>query len=245
MRRLFFLVLLCLGVEFGLAYEWRSHNRMGWNARDIFIGEKGPPFPVDQQLVEFLRQYGGELDTRAGDPYENAFTDEDHNEGYLRGPSDACVYREEACWQLGSVFGKKIGALTCTFDHFLPKLALPLGQEEASTHARYYFDMAVKLYKAAKCDSRGKAGLYYQWAARALVLDFLNMMTYGALERRPTSAMAAGWWVCQERVHSSSFSLRKSGGGLSLSRANIRRRTGRLSGPESSSTRLIASPTMG
>jgi len=69
-------------------------------------------------------------------------------------------------------------------------------------------------------------------------------MTYGALERRPTPAMAAGWWVCQERAHSSSFSLTKSGGGLSLSRANIRRRTGRLSGPESSSTRLMASTTM-
>jgi hypothetical protein len=78
------------------------------------------------------------------------------------------MYDERDCWDLGGQFSKKFGALPCTFDHFLPKLSLPLGQKEATDHARLYFNWAVKLYKAAKCDPDGRGPAFFLSAARAL-----------------------------------------------------------------------------
>jgi hypothetical protein len=161
-------ISVSLMATFLAAYEWTSHNRMAWNARDSLTNDSRAILSIGSELKTFLQTYGDDLDTRAGKRSNDNYTDEDHCEGYFRAQREACAYREEACSQLGSLLGRKVGTATCTFDHFLPKLTLPLGQEEATRHARYYVDLAVKLYKAAKCDDQGKAALYYRWAARAL-----------------------------------------------------------------------------
>ena len=104
-----------------VAYEWNAHKGMALNARDIFLGSASthkPPYPVDQELLDFLRVYGeAELDTRAG----NTEKDEDHCEGVLTwGP--LCTYREVGC------------LFYCTFDHFSPKLSWPLANSVLRVH---------------------------------------------------------------------------------------------------------------
>ena len=146
-----------------LAYEWKSHNRMAWNARDVFLGREPthkPPYPVDESLLRFLDQYGEDLDTRAGDveepPLWAAGTDEDSMEGELvQLAVTGCHYSEDTC----GVF--------CTGDHFHPPLQIPVAGEDAYVHAKRYFDWAVKLFKAGICRP-GARSIYHKWAARAL-----------------------------------------------------------------------------
>lgn len=146
------------------AYLWRSHNRMASNARDLFLSPARRPFPIDPRLLNFLDDYGAaDLDTRAGDREKNGNTDEDATEGLLAmlgvrwsacGAKYLCAYLEHPCWP------------RCTFDHFYPRLDLPLVPlEDAHTHAWRYFRMAVALYKAGKCGGGDK---FYKWSARAL-----------------------------------------------------------------------------
>ena len=153
-----------------IPYEWKPHNSMANQARRLAL-----QFSGDAELVAFLQDLdpktkvglGLELDTRAGDEHENAFTDEDHNEGYLDGWS-WCPYRERNCSVYTPIGHNKLTQLPCSLDHFSPKLPLPLVAEDATVHARRYFDMAVKLYKAGKCDRRGLKDGYMRGAARAL-----------------------------------------------------------------------------
>ena len=76
--------VLCLPVA---GYEWRSHNRTAWQARDIFHGQADshkPPYPVDKDLRDFLALYGQRyLDARAGDESDGANVDEDSTEGRM------------------------------------------------------------------------------------------------------------------------------------------------------------------
>ena len=153
-----------------IPYEWKPHNSMANQARRLAL-----QFSGDAELVAFLQDLdpktkvglGLELDTRAGDEHENAFTDEDHNEGYLDGWS-WCPYRERNCSVYTPIGHNKLTQLPCSLDHFSPKLPLPLGVGDATAHARRYFDMAVKLYKAGKCDRWGLKDGYMRGAARAL-----------------------------------------------------------------------------
>jgi len=153
------------------AYEWKSHNRMAYNARDIFVGREEthqPPFPIDKELTDFLKDYATDIDTRAGDPFDKAFTDEDATEGRI-GRCPFCIYTERPCAALGGWAGgtanQAISSMACTRDHFYPVLRLPLGQETAIAHARRYFRWAVALYEAGKCSGEEK---YLRWSARAL-----------------------------------------------------------------------------
>ena len=115
----------------------------------------------------YAGSYGKELDTRAGDEVKNAFTDEDHNEGELE-EFTGCRYRERDCWHAGFTLRSSLWVPPCTLDHFFPKLPLPVPNQDATVHARRYLDMAVKLYKAAKCDRWGLRDTYMRGAARAL-----------------------------------------------------------------------------
>jgi hypothetical protein len=196
MRRFSFLALIlsCLGAGLSTAYEWRSHNRMAWNARDIFIGEKRSPFPADQQLIDFLRQFGdSDLDTRAGTsfrPFLFVGTDEDYTEGALFADPSFCYYREDGCFPL------------CSVDHFHPPLQIPVAGEDAYIHAKRYFDWAVKLYKAGICRP-GARFIYHKWAARALghaihLVQDMGSPQHGGREKRalalalPPEALAFG-----------------------------------------------------
>ena len=144
-------------------YEWKSHNSMGMIARRVARAVE-----ADSDLRSFLEAYGTkDLDTRAGDAVKDAFTDEDHNEGYLR-EYMGCTYSERDCWNVGFTLHNPLWVAPCTLDHFFPKLPLPLPTQDATVHARRYFDMAVKLYKAAKCDRGGLSDTYKKGAARAL-----------------------------------------------------------------------------
>ncbi len=167
MRRWLVAVTLCMCVGPVVAYEWKSHNSMAWHTRNLFIRTAPPPLPVESEFSDFLAKYGEELDTRAGDAFKDAFTDEDHNEGYLQ-EYLGCTYRERDCWNVGFTLRNPLWVAPCTLDHFFPKLRLPLPNQDATVHARRYFDMAVKLYKAAKCDRWGLSDTYKQGAARAL-----------------------------------------------------------------------------
>lgn len=162
------LLLIVVAATPAGAYEWKSHNSMAFNARHVLL-EK---VVIDEELKSFIndmeaRGFGKDLDTRAGDEVENAFTDEDHNEGYLE-PVMWCHYRERDCFNFDFTLRNALWVAPCTLDHFFPKLSLPVPNENATVHARRYFDMAVKLYKAAKCDRIGLSDNYRRGAARAL-----------------------------------------------------------------------------
>ncbi len=167
MKRWAALVAFCLCVRPVAAYEWKSHYSMAWNSRNLFVRKEPPPLPVEKELFDFLNDYGNDLDTRAGDEHENAFTDEDHNEGYLL-EIFTCTYQERDCWHAGFTARNPLWVAPCTLDHFFPRLPLPLPTQDATVHARRYFDMAVRLYKAAKCDRWGLRETYMRGAARAL-----------------------------------------------------------------------------
>ncbi len=167
------MLLLLIGPLFPLEaipYEWKSHNSMATQARRLALQCSG-----DAELVAFLQDldpktkvgFGLDLDTRAGDEHENTFTDDDHNEGFLQAFLN-CTYRERDCWNCGGTIPNSLWVAPCTLDHFFPKLSLPLPNKDATVHARYYFDMAVKLYKAGKCTTSGLRTQYMQGAARAL-----------------------------------------------------------------------------
>jgi hypothetical protein len=147
----------------GLCYDWKSHNRTALHGRRVAILAETRP-----ELRDFLDRFGlADLDSRAGDKYKNAFTDEDHNEGFLQAFVN-CTYRERDCWNCGATVPNSLWVAPCTLDHFSPRLSLPLPNKDATVHARYYFDMAVKLYKAGKCNTSGLRTHYMQGAARAL-----------------------------------------------------------------------------
>ncbi|OYW06621.1 MAG: hypothetical protein B7X11_00920, partial [Acidobacteria bacterium 37-65-4] len=167
MKRWPALLTLILCVRPIAAYEWKSHNSMAWHARNLFVRKDPPPLPVERELSDFLSKFANDLDTRAGDEDENTFTDEDHNEGYLQ-EWMGCAYRERDCWNVGFTLRNPLWVAPCTLDHFFPRLWLPVANQDATVHARRYFDMAVKLYKAAKCDRWGLSDTYKRGAARAL-----------------------------------------------------------------------------
>jgi len=129
------------------AYEWQTHNGMAKNARQLLLER----WVIDEGLRKFindvkLRGYGEDLDTRAGDKDQGAFTDEDHCEGRLWGLV-WCLYQEAPCFALPEDLPKKwrdtVNIAACTRDHFSPKLPLLLLQEDARDHAQECLDMAV------------------------------------------------------------------------------------------------------
>jgi hypothetical protein len=100
-----------------LGYEWTSHNSMGMHARRVARAAE-----ADNDLRSFLDTYGEkDLDTRAGDEHKNAFTDEDHNEGYLR-EIITCTYQERDCWHAGFTLRTDLWVAPCTLDHFFPNV---------------------------------------------------------------------------------------------------------------------------
>jgi len=61
----------------------------------------------------------------------------------------------------------------CTINHFHPPLpiayALSLGEPDAISHAQFYFDLSVKLYKTGKCsEAAAEREYYFRSAARGL-----------------------------------------------------------------------------
>jgi hypothetical protein len=140
-------------------YEWKSHNRMAYSARRLALTAERDP-----QLAGFLEDwdkhgFGEDLDTRAGTPYKPFLffgTDEDALEGQaLPIPGGGRYFDEIPCFY------------RCSIDHFHPALEIPLAGEDALTHAKRYFDWAVRLYKGGICRplERDK---YHRWAARSL-----------------------------------------------------------------------------
>ncbi len=151
-----------------VAYEWKTHFGAAWSSRNLFLRKEPPPVSAEVELVQFLRDHGSDLDSRAGDPYDNAFTDEDHNEGFMT-ELYGCRYVERDCYNLGLTLRNPLWVAPCTINHFFPRMALPFGLgDDAPVHARRYFDMAVRLYKAGKCDRWGLKDGYMRDAARAL-----------------------------------------------------------------------------
>ena len=148
------------------AYEFRTHNGVTHAARGYLLANPGL-FNDDPDFKRFLESsvnhgFGYLIDMGAGDPCEDTdhkcrlHTDEDHREGklkrrWLRG----CEYWERHC------------GFRCTFDHFLPRLPLPLGlrNQNAVEHLRSYMDMAYRLYRAGKCSGNDTS---FRWAAMAL-----------------------------------------------------------------------------
>jgi hypothetical protein len=152
---------ICLTLVSGIlsGYEWKSHNRMAYNARRLALTAEPDP-----QLAAFLEDlqkngFGEDLDSRAGtsyDPFVFFGTDEDSLEGKLNSlRGGGCFYDEIPCF------------LRCSVDHFSPALELPLAGQDALVHARWYFGWAVRLYKAGICRPTERE-IYHRWAARAL-----------------------------------------------------------------------------
>ena len=158
--------VLLVPVIFGLsgtmplqAYEWRAHHGLSGAARELAIQVAG-----DTRLEAFLSQNQGmsadgyplyDLTTRAGD----LVWDEDRREGVLQ-DGLVCLFVERGCWP---------SSLVCSFDHFSPQLPFPLATHDAVYHGRSYFDVAVRLYKAARCASYSNyKEMYERWSVRAL-----------------------------------------------------------------------------
>ena len=145
-----------------LGYEWHTHNGMSLHARRMTTTVQSDP-----DLRNFLEEFGeSDLDTRAGDPFERAFVDEDATDIVPWGAF--CEYRERACY-----VKSRPDLNVCTFNHFYRPLPVALlaglSETDAVSHAEVYFRLAVKLYKAAKCsDDAPTRDHYMQWAARAL-----------------------------------------------------------------------------
>jgi hypothetical protein len=141
-------------------YEWRSHNRMAWNARDLLLNPNRAGASIDPELRTFLETYGEkDLDTRAGtsyDPFVFFGTDEDSLEAKILTPwGGECFYKEAQCFAW------------CSLDHFSPPLLAPFVGQDALAHARWYFEWAIRFYKAGICRPSKKA-IFHRWAARAL-----------------------------------------------------------------------------
>ena len=155
------------------AYEFRTHHGMTVAARD-FLRHHPELYENDPDFRRFIEEPGGEyhgfgdlIDSRAGDPYEGAWVDEDHEEGRLGraawddGRGSFCRYEETPCVMFDGVW--------CTLDHFHPRLFAIPGKEDAFRHARRYFDWAVTLYRTAKCTSIGpRRQELFRAAAKAL-----------------------------------------------------------------------------
>ncbi len=76
----------------GLAYEWRSHNRMA-----LFAPLLAGRLRADPTLTEFLTRFGEtHLDTRAGDESFQDYTDEDATEVLRDG--NRCDALEVPCY---------------------------------------------------------------------------------------------------------------------------------------------------
>ena len=151
------------------AYEWKSHNSMAFHARRVArLAE------TDAQFRSFLDSFGEkDLDTRAGTPYDphGLFgTDEDYLE--IIEHDSICVFEEKPCRMFNSDWSNNAllaSPLLCSKDHFHPPLDLPIPRQDAITHANWYFELAVRLYKAGKCNvDATKQRRYFRWAARAL-----------------------------------------------------------------------------
>ncbi|MFZ5786945.1 MAG: PQQ-binding-like beta-propeller repeat protein [Acidobacteriota bacterium] len=117
------------------------------------------------------------IDNRAGNECDvnnrNASclpTDEDHTEGFEM-PWGMCDFRETKCFAfaepLAPVTPGFLNIMACTKDHFQPRLPLPLNADDAIWHAHWYFDIAVRNYKASLCNPPFSE-LYRKGAARAL-----------------------------------------------------------------------------
>ncbi len=139
------LVVLSLPAQ---AHQWLPHNGMTDSSWKLAAAVQGDP-----ELEAFLRDFEEDLESRAG----NDSLDEDHTEGRVEGMGFSHLW-EPSC------------GLFCTVDHFYPRLPLPLGNEDAISHAEHYLDLAVRFYRAAECDRTGSgiAEGYRRNAARAL-----------------------------------------------------------------------------
>ena len=122
-------LLILVGTAGG--YEFRTHNGITHAARQYVVSEH----LTDPEFEGFLKDaaqggYGDLIDTRAGDPEEDAWLDEDHEEGVLLSGSGFCMYVERPCLRI-------TGGATCTVDHFHPPFGLvsALGGTDAVQHA--------------------------------------------------------------------------------------------------------------
>ncbi len=165
-ERLLTIALALLAACPAWAYEFRTHRGLTNAARGYLLSDKSG-LTFDPEFRRFLADpdsddhgFGYFIDIGAGDPCEDTdhpcplHTDEDHREGFvgkrfLRG----CVYWENNC------------GLRCTLDHFLPRLPVPVTNQNAVEHFRYYADLAYRLYRAGKCSGNDT---YFRWAAMAL-----------------------------------------------------------------------------
>jgi hypothetical protein len=150
---------LSLAVAFFVAsflggYEWRSHNRMAWNARDVLLNPNRANYSIDPELRTFLETYGEELDSRAGTPYDPWVffgTDEDCLEAKISSSNGGdCFYDEIPCFML------------CSIDHFSPPLPAPFAGQDALAHAHWYFEWAIRFYKAGICRPNQNKGTRYR-----------------------------------------------------------------------------------
>jgi hypothetical protein len=153
-------LVVFLTAQYAFAYEWWSHNRMAFNARQILLIKVAS----DPELRTFLQDeehhgYGEDLDSRAGTPYDPWVffgTDEDCLEAKISSSNGGdCFYDEIPCFML------------CSIDHFSPPLPAPFAGQDALAHAHWYFEWAVRFYKAGICRPNQKA-IFHRWAARAL-----------------------------------------------------------------------------
>ena len=135
-KRLFCGVLILVACGHAYGYEYRTHNGITKAARSYLI-DPSSGFQFDEDFRRFLSDpdsqnhgYGDLIDTRAGDPEENAWLDEDHEEGVLLSGSGFCMYVERPCSRI-------TGGATCTVDHFHPPFGLvsALGGTDAVQHA--------------------------------------------------------------------------------------------------------------
>ena len=166
-------LVLVLGLGPSLfAYQFRTHNGITAAAR-TFLWQERARYGFDEDFARLLAPrdkhgFGDLIDSRAGDPYEDAWLDEDHEEGRLERMVFGCWYVEGSC-TFAAALDRVLDGAPCTRDHFSDPLPAPLGGRDAVEHAMYYLDMAYRLYVAGKCArDAGLAEMYFRGAARAL-----------------------------------------------------------------------------
>jgi len=102
MRRAKAIVLtavLCCS-SFARAYQYRTHHGITGVARRYLVTHE-QDFGFDNDFVRLIKDtdergpgFGDLIDSRAGDPYEDAWLDEDHEEGRLDPTVAGCPYVE-------------------------------------------------------------------------------------------------------------------------------------------------------
>ncbi len=138
------LVVLSLPAQ---AHQWLPHNGMTDSSWKLAAAVQGDP-----ELEAFLRDFEEDIESRAG----NKPLDEDHTEGRADDVMGLCWLNEPSCGPF------------CTVDHFFPRLSL--SNQDAISHADYYFDLAVRFYRSSRC-TRTSLALregHRRYAARAL-----------------------------------------------------------------------------